>query len=192
MVERAPDNSAETVKAQTGCSAVTPPVDPVEPGTPTDPEPEEPVEPTPPEVKTKTICDTTYVLTNTGTKLKPKYVRGEGTATNCREVQEDCEVTYVVERAPDNSAETVKAQTDCAPVAPSPVEPPLPEVKMKTICDTTYVLTNTGTKLKPKYVRGEGTVLNCREVPEDCQVEYSVVRDAANTEEKVTAASDCE
>ena len=75
------------------------------------PQPEEP-DPKP-EVKTKTICDTVYTLKNVGSTRKPDYVRIESTVTNCREVAEDCEVKYEVERAADNSTETERAVTSC-------------------------------------------------------------------------------
>ena len=95
--ERSTDGQTETVRAETsGCSEVG-----------TNPSPETP------EVKTKTVCDTVYAVKNTGNAFKPNYVRGEVISVSCREVAEDCEVTYVLERAEDNTTETEKAVTDC-------------------------------------------------------------------------------
>ena len=178
-VNRAIDNSEEKVTAEIACSDTTskPPTDP------------DPV------VKTKTVCDTVYTLTNQGTKLKPNYVRGEAQTENCREVSADCEVKYETNRASDNSSETVKAVTSCSTVTP-PTEPdpdpdPDPVVKTKTVCDTVYTLTNKGTKLKPNYVRGEAQTENCREVAESCVVTYEPERAADNSTETEKAVVTC-
>ncbi|MCH5243926.1 MAG: hypothetical protein J1F29_03410, partial [Lentimicrobiaceae bacterium] len=127
--------------------------------------------------------------------LKKEYVRGEFTVENCREVAEDCEVTYVVERAEDNTTETVRAETSgCSEGGspePKPEEPKEPEAKTKTVCDTVYTLEMVKVGLKKEYVRGEFTVENCREVAEDCEVTYEVVRAEDNTTETEKAVAIC-
>lgn len=65
-------------------------------------------------LKTKTICDTVYTLTTTGKGLNKKTVRdGEGRPENCREVAEDCEVTYTSVVDKTYLKETITATHSC-------------------------------------------------------------------------------
>lgn len=67
-----------------------------------------------PTVKTKTVCDTVYILEKTKKGLSYVYSRtGEFTTENCVTVAEDCEVTFtsVVDKL--NLIETVTASYKC-------------------------------------------------------------------------------
>lgn len=69
---------------------------------------------TTPEVKTKTICDTVYVLTKVRKSGKWVYSRTEEfTTPTCTTVSEDCEVTYTSVVDKDNLIETVTASYKC-------------------------------------------------------------------------------
>lgn len=61
----------------------------------------------------KIICDTVYTLKNTGSIRNPKYVRVGSEVINCREVPEDCAVTYTSVVDKTNLKETITATHSC-------------------------------------------------------------------------------